>query len=529
MNDKDSWKLFLKRTLQAESNTESAVLPEDLEPLGRNITEKCKGLPLPIVVLGDLLSRKAKTKSMWGKILRNMEWELSQGPESCYGILALSYINDLPQSLKFCFLYFGTFPKDLEIEAKKLIQLWISEGLVQPTAPTGEVTLEEVAEDHLDVLIRKNMIQVVKTRSNGRVKSCCIHDFLHDLAISIARDSKFFEVIRNINFTSPIGARRLVAHDYKNTDQHLQSLGLRSLICSLDFHEVSLKSFLGAKLLTVLDLTITGHYRMKELSEEVGQLIHLKYFSIRGATLVRFPRSIGRLVNLQILDLETSTILSIPCSIWKLHQLRYLHSGYSWISNQPMMQRCLSGHWGVDQLTNLQTLHLRSDSWLESCSLEKLTQLRELNLYEGVIKSSYKLYSPSLVKLKLEYCKLEQDPMLTLDKLPNLRVLKLIVYDYVGKQMTCSSEGFPQLEFLKLVGLPELEELQVKEGAMPVLKTLQIAKCPKMKKLLPGLQQLKSLQQLQLEDMASELIEGIRTTDGEEFDKIRLITSIIDH
>lgn len=128
-----------------------------------------------------------------------------------------------------------------------------------------------------------------------------------------------------------------------------------------------------------------------------------------------------------------------------------------------MMQRCLSGHWVVDQLTNLQTLYLRSDSWLESCSLEKLTQLKELNLYEGVIKSSYKLYSPSLVKLKLEYCKLEQDSMLTLDKLPNFRVLKLIVYDYVGKQMTCSSEGFPRLEFLKLVGLPELEELQVEE------------------------------------------------------------------
>lgn len=64
---------------------------------------------------------------------------------------------------------------------------------------------------------------------------------------------------------------------------------------------------------------------------------------------------------------------------------------------------------------------------------------------------------------------------------------------------------------------------------MFVLKTLQIAKCPKMKKLLHGLRQLKNLQQLQLEDMTSKLIERIRTIDGEEFDKIRLITSIINH
>ena len=168
----------------------------------------------------------------------------------------------------------------------------------------------------------------------------------------------------NSNFISPVCVCQLTVHDHRNcTAQHLQSLRLRSMICSLDFHAESLKSFVGAKLFTALDLTITGHHRMKQLPKEVGQLIHLKYFSLRGATLVRFPRSIGRLLNLRILDLETSIILSIRCSIWKLHQLRYPHSGYSWISIHSMMERCLSGHLGVHQLTNLRTLHLRPDGW----------------------------------------------------------------------------------------------------------------------------------------------------------------------
>ena len=63
--------------------------------------------------------------------------------------------------------------------------------------PRGKETMEDVAEDYLE-----SLIQVGKRRSNGKVKSCRIHDVLHDLAISIARDSKFFEVSRNSNFIS---------------------------------------------------------------------------------------------------------------------------------------------------------------------------------------------------------------------------------------------------------------------------------------------------------------------------------------
>ena len=60
-----------------------------------------------------------KTPSSWEKILRSMEWHLSQGPESCMGILALSY-RDLPYFLKSCFLYCVVFPEDCEIKASTI-------------------------------------------------------------------------------------------------------------------------------------------------------------------------------------------------------------------------------------------------------------------------------------------------------------------------------------------------------------------------------------------------------------------------
>ncbi|KAJ9681540.1 hypothetical protein PVL29_020420 [Vitis rotundifolia] len=520
LGEKESWELFLKKTFPFGS-TSAVVCPAELEDLGKKITEKCKGLPLAIVVSGGLLSRKEKTKSSWEKVLKSMEWHLSQGPDSCLGILALSY-RDLPYFLKSCFLYCGVFPEDCQIKASKLMQMWIEEGFVRGR---GEEMVEDVAEEYLEELIDRSMIQVAGRKRDGRVKSCRIHDLLRDLAISKAKDSKFFEVHRNIISGYPFNPRRLIAHDAKNISQHLHTCRhIRSLICSFDFPQESLISCFRTKLLTVLDLTGTREYHL-DLPKEIGEFIHLKYFSFKNAG-GSLPWSIGKLVNLQILDLRNSW-LEIPFSIWKLHQLKHLNAGYGKILSQPRMERCFSGDLGLDKMTNLQTLYLipYRYSWLESCGLQKLTQLRKLYLYGQRFTNSYEFYPSNLVELKLEACRLEQDPMLTLEKLANLRVLKLMWNSYIGEKMTCSSGGFSQLEFLRLEYLYGLEELKVEEGAMPTLKTLQIVDCDGMKTLLPELLKLKSLQRVNLESENDEFIQEIQT--GEEFDKIRGITSII--
>ena len=280
LGEKESWELFLKKNFPSGSRRtiSQVVCPAELEDVGKKIKEKCKGLPLAIVVSGGLLSRKEKTQSSWEKILKIMEWHLSQGPESCMGILALSY-RDLPYFLKSCFLYCGVFPEDCEIKASKLIQKWVAEGFLQAR---GEETVEEdVGEDYLEELIHRSMIQVVKRKGDGKVKSCRMHDLLRDLAISKAKDSKFFEVRGNI-FAYPFNPRRLIAHDSQNISQHLSNCHrLRSLICSIHIPQVNFWSCLrSAKLLTVLDLTLTADPDREiphmKLPKEIGEFIHLK-------------------------------------------------------------------------------------------------------------------------------------------------------------------------------------------------------------------------------------------------------------
>ena len=207
MNDDESWQLFLKKAFRGTTTT-TPTLTTELKELGNKIVKECEGLPLAIVVFGSLLLTKEKTKQSWEKVLASIGWHLDQGPDSCMGILALSY-NDLPYYLKSCFLYCGIFPEDSEIDACHLVKLWLAEGFIQRRE---KERLEDIAEEYKHELIHRSLIQVAHQRLNGRVKSCRMHDLLRELAVKQAKDANFFEVHENMDSTFPIHIRRLVIH-----------------------------------------------------------------------------------------------------------------------------------------------------------------------------------------------------------------------------------------------------------------------------------------------------------------------------
>jgi len=60
---------------------------------------------------------------------------------------------------------------------RQLIHLWIAEGFIIETGNGGMIE-EDVAEEYLEELIRRNLIQVECRRTDGGVKTCRIHDLL---------------------------------------------------------------------------------------------------------------------------------------------------------------------------------------------------------------------------------------------------------------------------------------------------------------------------------------------------------------
>ena len=99
--------------------------------------------------------------------------------------------------------------------------------------------------------------------------------------------------------------------------------------------------------------------------------------------------------------------------------------------------------------------------------------------------------------------------MVTLEKLPKLRILVLLLSTSMIKKMVRTSRGFLQLETLELRHSKELEELIVEEGAMPYLNALVIESCLIMKKISPRLLQLTNLQYLTLLHLSHELIDEV--------------------
>ncbi|KAJ4802327.1 Disease resistance protein (CC-NBS-LRR class) family [Rhynchospora pubera] len=161
--------------------------PDNLVDLAKEFAIQCGGLPLALVILGALLSRQPPDGHSWRKVTRNMQWRADVND-----ILATSY-DDLPLALKSCFMYFAIFPEDYVIDAKALIRMWIAEGFIPHFDKGG--ALEDTAENFLEDLVQRSLVQVSQRALNGSIKHCYMHDLLHDMAMRKAEEENFLLVM----------------------------------------------------------------------------------------------------------------------------------------------------------------------------------------------------------------------------------------------------------------------------------------------------------------------------------------------
>ncbi|PQM40677.1 disease resistance protein RPP8-like [Prunus yedoensis var. nudiflora] len=365
----ESLELFRKKAFPGMDH-----MPCDLEKLGREMMVKCGGLPLAVIVLGGLLSMKRKTVVEWRRVLENIDWHLIHAQDRVSAVLALSY-NDLPFHLKSCFLYLGLFPEDSCISKTKLIHLWVAEGFL---SQRGEEAAEGVAENCLNELVDRCMIQVGTLTSLGSLKAVRMQDVLRDFSISKGREESFLEIYSGQEIESPTSqrtkCRRLAIHgEHDNLYVFLKPYVpyLRSLLffnmgySKLDF------VFKDFKLLKVLD----GVPFPSRALSAVGNLIQLRYLGVLNGYIkgdVKFPRSIGKLKNLQ--TLEVTNFINQRCFpnvIWKLKNLRHLV-----VNGQAAVMDSR-----LDFLNNLRTLKwVKGGRWIEDGCLASLTNLRRLKI-----------------------------------------------------------------------------------------------------------------------------------------------------
>ncbi|KAK9287205.1 hypothetical protein L1049_015617 [Liquidambar formosana] len=152
-----------------------------MEELGRKMVGRCAGLPLAIIVLGGILATK-HALNQWDIVHENIKLYLRRGKfrdqqqSGVSEVLALSY-HELPYQLKPCFLHLSNFREDIDIHTKKLVRIWVAEGLVSPMLE-GEGTMEDVAECYLGELLDRCMVQVGLRGSTGSIQTVRLHGLM---------------------------------------------------------------------------------------------------------------------------------------------------------------------------------------------------------------------------------------------------------------------------------------------------------------------------------------------------------------
>ncbi|KAK3442715.1 hypothetical protein EUGRSUZ_B02976 [Eucalyptus grandis] len=253
---------------------------------------------------------------------------------NCFGhiisVLRLSY-DRLPSHLKQCFAFCSLFPKDFEIKKHTLVYLWMAEGFIQPS--NSSKLLEDIAHEYFRDLCWSNFFQDFKKDPYTKEETCKMHDLMHDLACSVARNkcwaasydtNQINERTRHISYGSTFNLMGELPIS------RLKPSVLRTFLCSIGHwgrnltSEVDLCQLIqNFKRLRILDLHAT---MVKTVPRSICELKYLTYLDISyNKLLIRLPNSITRLQSLQTLNLYgCENLKELSSDIKKLVSLRNL-------------------------------------------------------------------------------------------------------------------------------------------------------------------------------------------------------------
>ncbi|XP_022857920.1 putative late blight resistance protein homolog R1A-3 [Olea europaea var. sylvestris] len=526
LNGEQSWNLFREKVFGQEN------CPPDLEDIGRKIAKNCKGLPLSIVVIAGLLSNVGKARDEWKHVAENLSTFIAERDGQCSEVLNLSF-KHLPTHLKACFLYMGVFPENYEIPVSRLVKLWVAEGFLKPKKPKH---LDEVAEEYLMELISRNLILVCRKGSNGKIKSCGIHDLLREQCVRIAHKEKFFCVKSKYLHFGPEDAtfmRRLSIHDdasYSPSEEDVtvQSMSrVRSFIYS-GWDETQLHSYyyFGCLLLRVLD--IVG-LKLTKFPDEILQLVNLRYIAI--TCLGKIPPAITLLRNLQTLIVEDpwGIAIELPDEIFNMPQLRHIIISRAFLS--PVFSIPFPDSDKHFILENLETLSMVQDLGMTKHVLEKMPNVKKLGIhYNTNIWHVYDVHlqklktlkivfdsptnstflrsitsAPRLKKITLERGRIGWEDMTIFGSLPNLEVLKLHEFAFIGPAWAPIDGEFPKLKFL-LIWETDLEHWRADKAHFPSLEHLILRKCSKLVAIPLGIGEIATLEIIEIDDSSPSAV-----------------------
>ncbi|KAK6146619.1 hypothetical protein DH2020_020488 [Rehmannia glutinosa] len=548
--------------------------PPELEEIGKQIADKCQGLPLAVVVVAGHLSKMSKKRDIWLNVAENVGSLVARNQEQFLNIIAMSY-NHLPHHLKACFLYMGAFPENVDIPVWRLKALWIAEGFLKRETVKS---LEKVAEEYLEDLIDRSLILAEK-KTNDRVTTCRIHDLLRDFCLREAEKENFWHVMTRNDLFFPEGLqnhRRLCVHSdiFPYAVSEYSNPQVRTFLSSnsstrLTFLSDSSFSRMGFKLLRILDVI---SYYFTQFPIQVLKLVHLRYLGLSTSGVLpsaasklrkgtgkwclpfskrgEFPVSISDLVNLQILIVNWGYREShcLPFDIQMMAQLRHIRlkgavvylddlflaeteeKNSLILSNLQTLLTVSSTNFSkeiVCIMPNLKKLGILVSETNDEHPTNFLNYLSSLHCLETLklffssqsVKSSivlrWDVFPPNLRALTLSGSHLPWEDMVTIGKIPKLEVLKLKDHAFIGQVWETVGGGFLGLKFLLLENT-ELEVWKATRFDFPCLQHLLLRLCDDLEEIPWDIGEIPTLQMIELYSCGHSAVRSAKRIQEEQ-------------
>nr|GLL30471.1 putative disease resistance RPP13-like protein 1 [Ipomoea trifida] len=491
ISNSDAWLLLSKI---AFSGGRDAAYSKKLEGIGKQIAQKCKGLPLAVKVMGSLLRNK-DTEEEWQTVSSKLDskfWGLDEVETHLFPHLYLSY-DDLTPQMKRCFSYCAVFPKDYKIHVDELIRIWMAQGYLTTTknGRSDHNQMEQKGREVFGNLAMRSLFQDFEKhrRDSNIIISCKMHDIVHDFAEFLTKtecysvvwqeDKVKIENLRHLSWQKT-GSPMDLASNYDVLGK------LRTFFAKdLSPKQLTANMFNGLKSVRVLGL---HSCMLPKLPKEIENLIHLRYIDLSWSKIVELPDSICSLDNLEYLNLQGCKCLSrLPEGIGNLHELRKIDLSWSKIVELPD---------SICSLDNLEYLNLQGCKCLS-------------RLPEG-IRNLHKLR-----KIDLSWSKVEELPD-SICSLDNLEYLNL-------QRCECLSrlpEGIGNLHKLREIDLSrtKVEELPNSICSLNNLEYLYLQGCECLSRLPEGIGNLHKLMEINLSDSkVEELPDSICYLDNLEY------------
>ncbi|GLT32414.1 hypothetical protein SLA2020_070840 [Shorea laevis] len=484
LSDDDCWLIIKEKVF---GSTKASIADHQLEAIGRDIAEKCGGLPLIANVLGGTMSN-VKGVDGWLSIKNKIDWNLEDSDQIKF-VLKLSF-DHLPSHLKKCFSFCSIFPKDFIFEKDDLVQHWMAQGYLHSSS---QEIMEDIGNNYVIDLLSNSLFQDAVKDRYGNITHFKMHDAVHDLAQLVSKGETL--ILKNDSIHENSCIRHLRVPSGAIVDPTI--LGgvtpkLHSLFSEVDFCNISKVDLKCIRSLSLKKADVD------KLLASPSKLKHLRYLDISNTKIKALPKSFTKLYNLQTLKfINCHHLQKLPDGMENLVSLKHFY-----FHREKLMPR------NVGRLTSLQTLSLFAVAKEKGYQIEELGCLSQLGGTLTIcnlefVKSKSEATKANmeqktkLYKLQLEWGRNKEEGYNSYEEVleglqPPSNLKRLSIRGYMGEKfpswmekgvnLSCDAfllDNLLELELYGCGGCMDIPSL----GFLPNLQVLNIQNMKKVKRM----------------------------------------------